>query len=168
MTQLEPRRSVRMAMRFLTLATLLAFALVAVPVAAGQEGGYAQRTIDPDITSGKEQRALSAARKTWRKQGVPSYTFGLTVSCFCPPTTDVKIVVRNGKPARSTPKDLLAQSTVPRLFKTIQDAIDRKATKLVVTYGPRGVPRSIFVDSDQRIADEEIGYIVRKFAPLKR
>ena len=56
---------------------------------------------------------------------------------------------------------------MPRLFRKIQDAIDRKVARLVVTYGPRGVPRLVFVDSDTRIADEEIGYIVRGFAPLQ-
>jgi hypothetical protein len=54
------------------------------------------------------------------------------------------------------------------LFLTIQDAIDRKVAKLVVSYGKRGVPRSIYIDSDERIADEEVGYLIRDFAPLKR
>jgi len=152
-------------MRSLALVALLALALVAVPIAAGQSAPA--HTTDPDIASGKEQRALSSARKQWKARGVRSYTYGLTVSCYCPPTTNVKIVVRNGRPTRATPKKLLSQATVPRLFRTIQSAIDRKVAKLVVTYGPRGVPRSIFVDTDEHIADEEIGYIVRGFAPLK-
>ena len=73
-----------MAMRSFTLAALLAFALTAVPVAVGQ--GTA-KTTDPGITNGSEQRALSSARKTWKAQGVPSYTYALSVNCFCPPTT---------------------------------------------------------------------------------
>ena len=154
-----------MVMRRLTLAALLAFALTAVPVAAGQAD---RTTPDPGITNGSEQRALSSARKTWKRQGVPSYTYKLSVNCFCPPTTDVKIVVRNGRPASATRKSLLAQATVPRLFKTIQEAIDGKVSKLVVTYGKRGVPRAIFIDRSQRVADDEIGYIVRGFAPLRR
>jgi hypothetical protein len=155
-----------MTMRSLTLAALLAFALAAVPVAVGQTGPICDKT-DPGITNGSKQRALSAARKAWKSQGVPSYTYLLSVNCFCPPTTDVKIVVRRGIPSAKTPARLKDQATVPRLFRTIQDAIDRKAAKLVVTYGPRGVPRSIFIDSDERIADEEIGYLVRRFARLK-
>ncbi len=152
-------------MRSFTLAALLAFALAAVPVAAGQG---IESTPDPGITNGSKQRALSSARKDWKRQGVPSYVYRLSVNCFCPPTTDVKIVVRNGRPAPSTSKRLLDQATVPRLFRTIQQAIDRKVARLVVTYGPRGVPRSIFIDGSKRIADDEVGYIIRGFAPLKR
>ena len=166
MAKLAPSRSVPTAMRSLAIACLLAAALVvAVPIAAGQEGPV--HTTDPDIASGKEQRALSSARKEWKARGVPSYVYGLTVSCFCPPTTDVKIVVRKGRPTKATPTKLLPQATVPRLFYTIQRAIDRKVAKLVVTYGKRGVPRSIFIDSETYVADEEVGYIVRGFAPLK-
>jgi hypothetical protein len=151
-------------MRPFTIAALLALALVAVPVAAG-DGVDAKP--DPGIDSGSEQRALSNARKQWKAQGVRSYTYALSVNCFCPPTTNVKIVVRKGIPARSTPSKLRDRATVPRLFRTIQYAIDRKVAKLVVTYGKRGVPRSIFIDPDERIADEEVGYLVRQFAPLK-
>ena len=151
-------------MRTFMLAALLALTLTAVPVAAG-EG--LQTEPDPGITNGSEQRALSAARKDWKRQGVPSYVYRLSVNCFCPPTTDVKIVVRKGRPAPSTSKRLLDQATVPRLFRTIQLAIDRKVTKLVVKYGTRGVPRSIFIDGYERVADDEVGYVVRGFAPLK-
>jgi hypothetical protein len=157
-----------MTMRTMLLATLTAFALVAVPIAAGQGSERPPHTTDPDISSGKAQRALSSARKTWRAQGVPNYTFLLSVNCFCPPTTSVKIVVRRGIPTKATPKALLDQATAPRLFRTIQTAIDDKVANLVVTYGKRGVPRSIYIDRDERIADEEIGYIIRGFAPLKR
>ena len=153
-------------MRPFALAVLLALVLVGVPVAAGQEPPA--HTTDPNIANGKAQRALSSARKQWKARGVRSYVYNLTVSCFCPPTTNVKIVVRNGRPTKSTPKNLLPQATVPRLFLTIQRAIDRKVARLVVKYGPRGVPRSIFIDSETYVADEEVGYIVRGFAPLKR
>ena len=150
-------------MRSLVLAALVGLALTAVPAAIGQQAS----TTDPAIRNGDAQRALSAARKLWSARGVPSYTFELSVNCFCPPTTSVKIVVRKGRPARATSKRLLAQATVPRLFRTIQGAIDRKVAKLVVKYGPRGVPRQIYIDTDERIADEEIGYVIRNFAPLR-
>jgi hypothetical protein len=163
-TKLAPARSVYMAMRSFMLAALIALALTAVPVAIGQ--GTA-KTTDPGIANGAEQRALSNARKTWKAQGVASYTFELSVNCFCPPTTSVKIVVRKGIPAKSTAKALRPRATVPRLFRTIQEAIDGKVAKLVVSYGKRGVPRSIYIDRDERIADEEVGYLIRRFAPLK-
>jgi hypothetical protein len=156
-----------MTMRSLTLAALLAFALAAVPVATGQTAPRGTST-DPGITNASKQRALTNARKSWKSRSVPSYTYLLSVNCYCPPTTGVKIVVRKGLPSPKTPRELKDQATVPRLFRTIQKAIDDKAAKLVVTYGPRGVPRSIYIDADERIADEEVGYLVRGFAPLKR
>jgi Family of unknown function (DUF6174) len=156
-----------MTMRSLLILASLAFALTVVPIAASQVTGP-QRTVDPGIANGSKQRALSTARKAWKSRGVSSYTYRLSVNCFCPPTTSVKLVVRNGFPAKSTPRNLRDQATVPRLFRTIQQAIDAKAAKLEVTYGTRGVPRAIYIDRDERIADEEIGYIVRGFAPLKR
>jgi hypothetical protein len=163
-TPLAACRSVPTAMRLLTLAALLACALAAVPIAAGQD---TTQTPDPGIIDGSEQRALSGARERWRSQGVPSYVYRLSRNCFCPPTTDVKIVVRNGHAARGTDEVLLGQATVPRLFLTIQRAIDRRVAKLVVTYGQRAVPRAIFVDPRFNVADDEIGYVIRRFAPLK-
>jgi hypothetical protein len=80
----------------------------------------------------------------------------------------VKIVVRNGRPSSSTPANLRKQATVPRLFRTIQDAIDRKVAKLTVKYGTRGVPTSTYIDSEARLADEEVTYVVRGFAPRRR
>jgi hypothetical protein len=157
-----------MTMRSLTLAALLlAVALAAVPVAAGQAGSPQHKT-DPDISSGKEQRRLSNARKLWKARGVPSYRYQLSVNCFCPPMRDIRIVVRNGRPAVYSDKELDDQATVPRLFRTIQDAIDRKAAKLDVTYGPRGVPRSIYIDRESYVADEEVGYVIRGFRPIAR
>jgi hypothetical protein len=154
-----------MTMRSLSLAALLAFALTAaVPTAAGQTR---QKTTDPAITNGSKQRALTGARKDWKVQGVSSYSYLLTVSCYCPPVTEFKVVVRKGSPAAKAAREHKEQATVPRLFRTIQRAIDDKVAKLAVSYGPRGVPRSIYIDRDKRIADEEVGYIVRRFAPLK-
>ena len=49
-----------------------------------------------------------------------------------------------------------------------QSAIDAKVARLTVRYGTRGVPRSIYIDTDQRIADEESGYAIERFTPLKR
>ncbi len=156
-----------MTMRSLTLAALCAFAVAAVPIAAGQASAP-DRTTDPGITNGAKQRALTSARQRWKSQGASSYTFLLSIACFCPPTADVKMVVRNGSPAKGTPANLRDQATVPRLFRTIQRAIDAKAARLTVSYGPRGVPQSIYIDRDVRIADEEAGYTIRKFTRLKR
>src|ERR1044072_8341814 len=115
MAKLAPSRSVPTAMRSLAIACLLAAALVvAVPIAAGQEGPV--HTTDPDIASGKEQRALSSARQEGKAPGG-------TLAPSCPPTTDLESAVRKARPTKPTPTKLLPQATVPRLFYTIQRAI---------------------------------------------
>ena len=151
-------------MRTLTLAALLAFALAAVPPAAGQR---AARTIDPGITDGSEQRALTTARNRWKAQGVRSYTYLLSRNCFCTPTTDVRIIVRNGIPAGRVAKQIARQASVPRLFVTIQNAINNKVSRLVVKYGKRGVPRTIFIEASSTATDDDLGFIIRNFAPLR-
>lgn len=153
------------------LFALVAAGLLAAPIAAGQTPS---KTVDPDIASGKEQRALSAARSQWKARGVASYTYLISIHCFCPPTTDIKVVVRRGKvridrngSASFRRAAVLDNATVPRLFRTIQRAIDARAARLTVRYGPRGVPRQIYVDRDSRVADDEVGYLVRRFSPLR-
>ena len=159
-----------MTMRPLSLAALLACAataLIAVPIASGTRPGY-QSKPDPRIVNGSVQRALDGARKRWKHAGVASYSYKLDVSCFCPPMNDIRMVVRNRRPSGQTRRGYDDQATIPRVFATIQDAIDAKVAKLDVTYGARGVPRRVYIDRDDHIADEEVGYAIRGFAPLKR
>ncbi|MEA2219450.1 MAG: hypothetical protein QOJ35_2076 [Solirubrobacteraceae bacterium] len=155
-----------MIMRPLTLVALLTFALAAVPIAAGKEAIGGPST-DPGIADGSKQRRLDRARRDWRAAGLRSYRYMLTRTCYCPPLART-IVVHAGRPAADTPKELADEATVPRLFRRIQRAIDAKVARISVTYGRRGVPRSIYVDVDRRIADEEIGYEIGQFTPLKR
>jgi molybdopterin biosynthesis enzyme MoaB len=54
-------------------------------------------------------------------------------------------------------------ATVPRLFRQIQRAIDRKAHDLVVTYGTHGVPTKVTIDTYENVVDEEQYFTVRAF-----
>lgn len=121
---------------------------------------------DPSITDGRAQDALSAARAAWRSQGRRSYRFELRRRCFCPRQETVLVVVRERRVTRH-PAGLGEQSSVPRLFRTIQSAIDRRVAKLTVTYGARGVPRSIEIDSIAQAIDDEVAYTIRRFTPLR-
>jgi len=152
-----------MTMRSLALAALLAFALVAVPTALAQQNAG---TPDPGITDGSKQRRLDAARTAWKAAGVRSYRFTIERQCFCPPLSDTT-VVRGGLLRPGMETELRDVATVPRLFRLIQRWIDRKAVRVSVTYGERGVPSSISVDVSRHIADEEIGYAIRRFTRLR-
>jgi hypothetical protein len=153
--------------RRLATITMVALALVLAPSAAGQ-GTLPQSTTDPGILDGSKQRELDGARKTWKAAHVRSYSYAVALSCFCPPSKAVKIVVRNGRPRAATPKSLAGVATVPRLFRTIQRAIDRKVARIGVTYGKRGVPSSIAIDISSQIADEESYYTIRHFTVLRQ
>ena len=118
-------------------------------------------TPDKSIGDGSAQRKLDRARERWRRQDIHSYRFELTRQCFCPPASPV-LVVRRGKPV-GAPRDFREVASVPRLFRRIQDAIDDEVAGLSVRYGKRGLPRSIGIDGRENVADDEVGYRIRRF-----
>jgi hypothetical protein len=139
-----------MHMRLVTLVVLAA--AVATPASAA--------------TSAPQQR-LDAARKQWKAAHLSSYRYEVSVSCFCAPRTGhLFYVVRNGV-ARLPKNGDKSVATVPRLFRKIQDAIDHHAAQLDVTYGRRGVPKSIYIDGAANIADDEVTYAITHFTTLK-
>jgi hypothetical protein len=135
--------------------------------ATGAAGAPLPPGHDPHIADGTLQHKLDAARKKWKAAHVSSYRYEIQVSCFCPPATKPNVfTVRKGAPAKY-PSGYKSLASVPRLFKTIQGAIDDDVANLNVTYGKRGVPTSIYIDRSQQIADEEQGYTVKRFTKLK-
>src|SRR4051794_36592274 len=152
-----------MNMSRLTL-VLLAAALAAPALAAA--AAPPQGTPDPRIADGTLQRRLDGARAAWKAAHLRSYRYDITVSCFCAPSKGVVYTVRNGVP-RVPKKGEKSLASVPRLFKRIQAAIDDGVANLDVTYGRRGVPKSIYIDTAANIADEEVGYRIAHFTTLK-
>lgn len=153
-------------MRAVALVAFMTLALaVAAPLSAGQAVAPGD-TVDPGITDGSKQRRLDTARKAWKATNVRSYSYMVQLSCFCPNRPDVKMVVRGGRPAAGSPKYMQDVATVPRLFRKIQRAIDAKVASIRVSYAKRGFPKSIAIDVDRRIADEESYYTVTRFNVL--
>jgi hypothetical protein len=150
-------------------ATLLV--VLAVPTVAAVPGHALSpppnETPDPAITDGSAQRAVDRARAAWAKAGIRTYRVRVALGCFCPeevrkPRT---LTVRRGSPVRP-PAHLKAVATVPRMFRIVQGAIDDRVAGLTVTYGGRGVPRSIAIDVSRQIADEESFYTIDRFKRL--
>ena len=144
----------QMRARSTTIAAATALLLAAAPALA-QDG------VDPGIADGSEQRALDAARERWHEAAVDSYRFRVRIVCFCALsfTRPAVIVVRDGNPV-DPPRRLRNVATVPRLHRRIQKAIDERVDGLTVRYGRRGVPRSVAIDPQRMLADEEVGYVV--------
>ena len=141
---------------------LLSFALAA----GGAVASAPSQTPDPSITDGSLQRKLDGARASWKAGRLHSYRYEIRRRCFCPPQKTRVVVVR-GDRARAFPSAMNDVATVPRLFRLIQRAIDDGVVELNVSYGSRGVPRSIFRDGSANVADDEFGYAVSRFTSLR-
>ena len=123
---------------------------------------------DPAIIDGSAQRALDHARAQWRRSGIRSYRYEVKPVCFCRPDGWDVYIVRGNR--SRYPKD--TYSTVPRLLRAVQDAIDGKSNELRVTYSRRGVPRSLYAyprspRPDTYIADAQDGFDLRRFRRLR-
>jgi hypothetical protein len=146
-------------MRSLALLALLTFAIggsTAVALAP------LPNPVDPGIADGTKQAKLDAAKRSWKAARVTNYSYEISRQCYCPVQKPGKAVVRDGRLVRY-PQGLKDVATVPRLFRTIQRAIDAKVTRLTASYGKRGVPSSIYIDRRANIADEEAGYTIKRF-----
>jgi hypothetical protein len=123
---------------------------------------------------GDEPETLGEARSRWEAADVDDYTFVLRRNCFCAGGVEpVRIVVRDGAAISytvvATGEPLPAEwrewyPTVTGLFEFLEDAVDRDAERIDVRYNDRlGYPVTIYVDYDERIADEEMGYAIEAF-----
>ena len=147
-------------MRSALCVALLCAVALALPEAAA--------AVDPGIANGTAQEKLDAAKSRWRATGIRSYRFRVSRICFCgpPTTTPAVITVRRGHPV-DPPRRLRRVATIWRLFSVVQNAIDARVDGLTARYGRvRGIPRSIAVDPERNLADEEVGYEVDRFRPL--
>jgi hypothetical protein len=148
-----------MARRLVLLLTLLLATAAAVPAAAQE----APNPPDPAIVDGSAQRALDRARAKWKAAKIGSYRYEARRQCFCPTTGWHVVNVRNGVPSARVHADVKDIATVPRLFRQIQRAIDRRAHDLTVTYSTHGVPKKLTIDTYANVIDEEQYFSIRGF-----
>jgi Family of unknown function (DUF6174) len=142
---------------------LMAFAVAAAALAAPVLAQEPPNPTDPSIASGKAEKALDRARAQWKKAKIRSYDYEARRSCFCPTTGWHKVKVRRNHLSGTPHNDVKDIATVPRLFKIVQRAIDKKSHKLTVSYGTYGVPKQISIDSIANVIDEEQYFTVRRF-----
>ena len=113
------------------------------------------------------QGELDRHRALWEASGADDYSFVLTPICFCPQDVldPVRISVLGGfvasvaysESGKAPEHDGYGRYvTIDDLFDTIQEAIDRKAAQVTVSYDPQiGYPTDAKLDYDARRADEE-------------
>lgn len=153
----------------LTLALLTALFAVTFAAACGSDSDTPE-VRDPNLAASPRD-ALKIARDLWEANGSDNYDIRLGWLCFCPVDliTERTIEVRNnavasgGFPVESG--TLAEHQTVDGLFNLIEDALDRDAATLDISYHPTlGYPTQGNIDYDLRMADEEIGFTVHDLA----
>ena len=121
---------------------------------------------------------LAEAKAKWIKADVKQYRMDQSVSCFCyfenPEANTWSInetiggeILINGEP---NIKSYPFAKTVNQLFGAIEEYINREPYPhtLSIRYNPLiGFPESLYVDLEQMIADEEIGWEQKNFKVLK-
>jgi hypothetical protein len=123
-----------------------------------------------------ERERLEAARAAWQAQGIDSYSYVLQRSCFCGGGTTPAVVVveagervsvtavASGEPIDAPFAELYL--TIDELFDFVEDAIDRKAHEITVSYdAERGIPLSVSIDYDENTIDEEMAFMASQFQP---
>ena len=144
-------------------------------VAALAAFGSACGRAGPSGPLDEAQARLNDARRMWRSQSVSAYSYVYARSCFCAPDArePVRIIVRSQRVqsvvtvstgASRSPAEF---RTIDGLFDMIQDAIDDGVASVVAEYDPRlGFPRTVYIDVDARLADEEVAFEARDLVPI--
>ncbi len=143
------------------LAALIAGACAPVPsTPAAGEGAPVQ---------GAGPEDLAEARARWEDAGANDYAFTIRRSCFCPPeySGPFRTTVRSGAVTEATREGRRVDAaqlqipTIPELFQQIDDAYVNGAATVRVSYdAAAGYPVDVWIDQDEAMADEEIGYTV--------
>jgi hypothetical protein len=140
------------------ISELLAVAALAVVPAPAATGGVAD-----------QREHLRAAQTLWGQQHVRDYGFRLRVLCDCPSRgRATTVTVRAGRPTGATGFQRRLD-TVPELFEAIRHALDDPAAgKVSVHYDKRcAFPRRASIDRIKLAIDDEIGWTMDHFRPLK-
>ena len=116
------------------------------------------------------QANLNKNMALWQNSNLSTYTYTYKRVCFCPPEEDILVTVTNGQVSAASyspsgialPLERVNQfMSVEELFQVIQKAITDQVAKLDVTYNSAsGYPESIYIDIDERMADEERTHLV--------
>jgi len=141
------------------LALILSACGTVAPSAPAQPGGVIQ---------GEGPEDLAAARDRWGFHGYDDYKFTISRSCFCPPevTGPFLVTVRDGDVVSATRagQPLAPSVTVPsveHVFDEIGAAYAAGAASVRVSYdGTTGHPVEVWIDLDEMMADEEMGYTI--------
>ena len=122
------------------------------------------------------EAALAQAIARWETSGLANYDYLGAWSCFCPEEdlAEAKVTVNNGEvtgvgsadPSMDAIPDPERFVPIEGLFALIQDALDRDASRVEVSYDATyGYPVDLFIDYEARMTDEEDRFAISSFTP---
>ena len=110
---------------------------------------------------------LAIARAKWADAALDGYTMTIARSCYCPPEyRGPYTVVMEGDAVASVtyqgrPAEVGEPPSVEALFVLLETAYAEGAARVDVTYHDElGYPVELYIDRDEMLADEEIGYAI--------
>ena len=126
----------------------------------------------PDPVDGLRSE-LEANWARWVAERPTQYAYTVERLCFCGPeargpvvvsvegaTVTGRVYVSSSDPVPAALEGLYP--SVDGLFEFVEDAMDRDAYRIEVTYdSSSGIPLDVWVDYQQNVADEEVGFAVR-------
>jgi hypothetical protein len=118
------------------------------------------------LAAGAQDLQLARASALWSSQHVRSYSYRVTVGCFCAPAyrRPTTVTVRGGKSHVS--KYVIKQlRTIPAMFRLIRQTLaDPNAGAVTVSYDKhRGFPRSVRLDPIRNAIDDEVSWTIDRF-----
>ena len=147
-----------------------------MPTPASPAATHTTSTATPTVSDPDSvQATLLRYQDRWQRSGITDYDYTGAWSCFCPQEylAEVAVTVRGGVVTsvefageEFTVAPPLPERFVPveELFALLQDAVTRNAARIEVSYDERyGYPTELFIDYDERMADEETRFVMRGF-----
>ena len=127
---------------------------------------------DDERPGTQQLRELSSAQARWARVGPDDYRYAVRRRCFCGAEAigPVRVTVSEGEVAarryvesgEPVPEALAPLfPTVDGLFQILIEAFEGGAFRIDVVYDPEtGVPLDVFIDYEENVADEELGFEV--------
>lgn len=122
------------------------------------------------------RESFALAQKHWRELRPAKYNFQLQIQCFCRDTEPKMIYVQNKTVVKvvdmasdkELDKKLYAQYTIDGIFNSIAKFLRQNPYSVTGAFDAvNGSPLLFRVDIDQRMADEEMGYVITNFGPTE-
>ncbi|WP_207420767.1 DUF6174 domain-containing protein [Desertivirga brevis] len=110
-------------------------------------------------------------RWKWIKSAIFDYEVDESLNCFCViagkhhlVVVDDHVVSATNSQGEAVANPAQHFKTIDQLFKFIEESLKKNPARADITYDSTyGYPKSIYIDFDERMADEEMGYELSNF-----